>query len=91
VGLAPLRPHADAMALGKAILSWRNRCRCGSRTLAQTSLLRNYGRTGPPNKGPNLLRPPTRAAHSETRRESYTELSEEGTLREKGGKLALFL
>ena len=87
LGLEVLSPRAGAAMLGRATLSRRKCCRCGPCTLARTSLLRNYGRTGPPDKGLNLLRPRTRAAHSEMRRESYTELPEEGTLREKGGKL----
>ena len=35
------------------------------RTLARTSLLRHFGRTGPRKDLLNLLRPRTRAAHSE--------------------------
>jgi hypothetical protein len=85
--LKVLSPHAGAVVSGRATLSRRTCCCCGPCTLARISLLRNYNRTKPPDKGPNLLRPRTRAAHSEMQRESYTELPEEGTLRENGGKL----
>jgi hypothetical protein len=87
IGLALLRPHVGATVSGRGLMGRRDRCCCGSRTLARTSLLRNYGRTGPPNNSLRLLRPPTRATQSGGRERSYTELSEEGTLGEKGGKL----
>jgi hypothetical protein len=86
-GLEILRPRAGAAVSGRATLNRRNRCRCGSCTLARASLLRNYGRTEPPDECPKLLRSRTRAAHSEMRRKSYTELPEERTPGEKGGKL----
>jgi hypothetical protein len=91
VGLALLRPRAGAAVSGRATLSRRNRCRCGLRTLARASLLRNYGRTKPLGECPKLLRPRTCAAHSEMRGKSYTELPEEGALGEKGGKITWFL
>jgi hypothetical protein len=87
VGLALLRPHIGAMVSGRGLTGRRDHCCCGSCTLARASLLHNYGRTGPSNNSLNLLRPPTRATQSGGQEKSYTELSEEGTLGGKGGRL----
>ena len=59
--------------------------------LVWTSLLCNYGHTGPLNKSLILLRLQTCAAHSEMQRESYSELSEEGTLEKRRGKANLIV
>jgi hypothetical protein len=91
VGLALLRLRAGAAVLGRDTLSQRNCCRCGSRTLVRASLLRKYCHTKPLGKCQKFLRPQTHVAYSEMQDKSYTELPEEGTLGEKGGKLTWFL
>ncbi len=89
VGLALIRPRAGATVSGGATLSRKKDERGMPCTRVRVLLLRKDGRTEPPDKCPKLLRPRTRAAHLEMRRKSYTELSEEGTLGEKGGKANL--
>jgi hypothetical protein len=87
IGLVLLRLHVGAMVSGRGLTGQRDCCCCGLHMLARTSLLRNYGCTGPPNNSLKLLRPPMRVTQLGGRERSYTELSEKGTLGEKGGKL----
>jgi hypothetical protein len=89
IGLALIRPLTCTMVSGRRPMDRSDHCCCRSRTPAWTSILRNNGHTGPLNKFPELLRLPTHATQAGGQVGSYTELSEEGTLGEKGGKANL--
>jgi hypothetical protein len=89
VGIVLLRPPMHATVSERGPMGRRDCCHCRLCTPARTSIIRNNGRTGPLNNCPELLRPPTCATQSGGQERSYTELSEEGTLGEKGGKANL--
>ena len=69
LGLASLRAQTRVAVSGIAELGRKNVERGLLRTLARTSLLRYFGRTGPRKDLLSLLMPRTRAAHSEGERE----------------------
>jgi hypothetical protein len=91
LGLASLRAQTRAAVSGIAELGRKDVERGLSRTLARTSLLRNFGRTGPRKDLLSLLRPRTRAAYSRRRRRATLSSLGDSALRGERGKLLVLL
>jgi hypothetical protein len=91
LGLASLRAQTRAAVSGIAELGRKDVERGLSRTLARTSQLRNFDRTGPPKDLLSFLRPRTRAAHSRRRRRATLSSLGDSALRGERGKLLVLL
>ena len=91
LGLASLRAQTRAAVSGIAELGRKDVERSLSCTLARTSLLRNFGRTGPRKDFLSLLRPRTRAAHLRRQRRATLSSLGDSALRGERGKLLVLL